>query len=92
MDSKGNKVRLIEKYLVVIYRCGAILGIVAVLYLQNHYVTKESYEADKKDFMATQQKISEVLARMEEKNSVNARQDERLGDHETRIRILENRR
>ena len=84
--------RVLEKWGVLVYRFGLAICLIGVLYLQNHYVTKETYESDKKEFMATQTRISEVLARMEEKNSVNNRQDEKLADHEVRIRTLENRR
>lgn len=83
---------MLLRYSTLAYRAVLLASTVAVLYLQNHYVPKETYERDKQAILASQMTMQQLLDRMEERNKVNDRQDETLKDHEARIRRLEMRR
>ncbi len=79
------------RYSTLAYRAVLLGCMGAVLYLQNHYVAKEVYEADKTIILKAQQTMRELFVQMEERNKVNDRQDSTLLDHEARLRTLEKR-
>lgn len=68
-----------------IYRTLLLLGVVAVLWLNSRYVTRD-------EFNLVQNDVSEIkvtLRLMAEQNKVNDRQDEILRDIEQRLRVVE---
>jgi hypothetical protein len=71
-----------------LYRAILFLLIVAGLYLNSRYATKEQFDV----LSGRVTKAEEVMQIMVEKNTINDRQDLVLSDHEKRIRDLEFRR
>lgn len=61
------------------------LGFSAVLFLKTNYVAVEDFDGLKRDVSA----VEKVIIRMESKIEHDAQQDLILGDHESRIRVLE---
>lgn len=76
-----------------VFRLGLL---VALLYANSTYVSKNDYAKDmekadarREAVMRTLAEVSETLTRIDEKMKNDGRQDSRLEDHETRLRKLE---
>ncbi len=81
------------------YKGFVILGLMASLWLQSHYVTRERYEADQKSQVERNNKVDYTLVSLDkslailiEQQKIREAQDRELADHEARLRVLENRR
>jgi len=79
------------RYSTFAYRLVLLCCSFAVLYLQNNFVPRKTYEADRKEMLKAQSEMAQILTTMEERNKVNDRQDKQLEDHENRLRSLERR-
>ena len=66
-------------------------GVVAVLFMQGHYVSHAEFSLAAEKLSGRVENIEKVLVQMAEAAKVNDRQDRFLADHEDRIRGLEKR-
>lgn len=75
-----------------IWRLLIMVGICGLYWLRSQFVSLAEYQTDRDGMRKSIEEITRVLAIEQERDKVNDRQDEQLKDHETRLRILENRR
>lgn len=82
----------------LLWRSLQVCFFVALLFAKSEFVSRETYEADRKADREVKEalsgKISDLtteLRILRERRTDDAAQNERLADHETRIRLLERR-
>jgi len=78
------------------YRGLLVIGMGYLIFSTKDFVSKEEYQADKREMKATLEKIigiidvnSRSIALLNEKIKVDQTQDRRIDDHEKRIRSME---
>jgi regulatory protein YycI of two-component signal transduction system YycFG len=74
-----------------IWRYLVALFLIANVYLQSRYVTREEYSADKKELSNSLLALNMTITSLKIPLELLKQSAGQLGDHETRIRILERR-
>lgn len=87
----SESIRRVEDAVVRIARLFTPVGVIAILWLNSQYVTRNEYALGAEKLSGRVQKIEEVLIRMESNALTDARHDREIGDHEERLRHLEKR-
>ena len=72
-----------------IIKVGTFLGIVGLLYIQQHFVTVERFEAHIKDETTFSHKVTETLSAINTSIVLLQQNGTILQDHESRIRALQ---
>ncbi len=72
-----------------IFRISTILLLVASLYLNNHFIGKEEYSADKQEWSRSMTKLGDAVIELKFALAANVEQRAIINDHESRIRSLE---
>lgn len=72
-----------------IFRFCAIALLVANLYLNNHFIGKEEYAADKHEWTKSMTKLGDAVSDLKFALAQNVEQRAIINDHESRIRALE---
>lgn len=75
-----------------IWRYVILAGVFGQMFLNSHYVTRTEYSADKERLDATLQRVNATINDLQWTMKLQAAASERLIDHESRIRVLENKR
>ncbi len=83
LDSKGKGT--------ITYRI-VLFGMIGYMAFSKDYVSKHSYEQDKAAQNEVNIKVAATLSQVNNTLTLMSSQDERLRDHEARIRFLENKR
>lgn len=74
-----------------IWRAGVAALLVVNLFLKSNYVDLSRYERDRSEMQAAIIDLAKAQSVASERDKVNDRQDERLSDHEARLRIIESK-
>lgn len=70
------------------YKIGVPLGLAALFFLKSNFATRAELQQISDRVVG----IESLIAVMAEQNKTNQRQDDRIADHEQRLRALESRK
>lgn len=70
-------------------KVGTMLGVLIILFLNSRYVTRDEFSTSMDKITVRITRIEEVLIRMEAGAEADKRHDQRIDDHEQRLRRLE---
>lgn len=74
-----------------LFKLGTLAGLAAILYLNAHYITKETFETHVKDQTRFQEEIAKTTSGIATSIALLQQNATMLADHEQRIRSLERR-
>lgn len=75
----------IGRWVDLVFKIGTPLALAALFFLKSSFATKAELEA----VSVQVRELQGAIAVMVEQNRTNERQDQKLADHESRIRVLE---